>query len=688
MERNRNQIFCLLAVQSTRVDAVELSARVSAFMDAPSQDFARRVVESGLLSDDEARRVSGATESLLSAFNGDATLAMASLTVCRDLTNCDADGRVREGLAGQASMPATRVFEGAALREALRRTKSLSERLNLLPHVVDVCRAIGVAHGRGITHRGLHPDVIAISEFGECIVRDWSLCKMRRKEDTQAAKLDAALDALRSGKRTVLDPAFLAPELALGNMESVDARSDVYALGAVLYEILTGQPPFAGEDPGEVLSAVASKKPEAISEIEPTAPTDLVNICERAMHQEPSARYASAKHLAEEIERSVMSLPKARVEAASPPLSAGTGLKRWIALALALLVLVIWIATIFKWGVVQERDRAEAALREEQQKLAATQEAHDKLVQDLEDARNARREAEAERDKADAMRQTALENAHQIEERLNKTQTTPATQHAPRETAETTPAGPAEVPQQTPQTTATPVPSTIVAPPNMPARFLGPYARGSKGDAGQRPPGITKAELAKALPQLESALKMEEGQGGKMAVMVGTPGEELVESLQKIGFKGGDVITNINRSAIEDVNQAKNAFDGVKNDSGFTVRIVRDGQSSWMRINVFDHLPKIFVKSLAPAPPKPAEPSQQVAPESPATPPEEAPATPPEEAPATPPEEAPEAGPSSAEQPAAESSESAPVPASPDSAPAEQNPSTETREETETSEQR
>ncbi len=664
MERNRNQLFCLLAVQSSRVDAVELASRVSAFMDAPSQDFARRVVESGLLSEDEARRVSSATESLLSAFSGDATLAMACL---------DADGRVREGLAGQASMPATRVFDGATLRETLRGTKSLSERLNLLPHLVDVCRAIGVAHGRGITHRGLHPGVIAISEFGESIARDWSLCKTRRKEDTQAAKLNAALDALRSGKRTVLDPAFLAPELALGHMESVDARTDVYALGAMLYEILTGQPPFAGEDPGEVLSAIASKRPEAISGIEPTAPTDLANICERAMHREPSARYASAKHLAEEIERSVMSLPKARVEAASQPLSAAADSKPRISLVLAwgLLVLVICIAAVSQWRVVQERDRAAAALREEQQKVAATQDAHDKLVQDLEDARNARREAEAERDKADAMRQTALENARQIEERVKKKQTTPA---------EPTPAGPAEVPQQTPETTETPVQPPIVAPPNMPARFLGPYAGGARGDAGQRPPGITKADLAKALPQLESALKMKEGQGGKMAVMVGAPGEELAESLQKIGFKGGDVITNINRSAIEDVDQAKNAFDGVKNDSGFTVRIVRDGQSSWMRVNVFDHLPKILVKPLAPAPPKPAEPPQQAAPESPATPPQE-PA-------ATPPEEAPEAGLSSADQPAAEPSESAAVPASPDSAPAEQNPSTETTEETETSEQR
>jgi hypothetical protein len=625
-----------------------------------------------------------------------------------------------------------RTVRGTTLRAALRDTRSLPERLNLLPHVVDVCRAVGVAHSRGIIHRGLHPSIIMLTEFGECIVSDWSLSKARRKEDARGPEFEAALESLRNSNIPLnppskgeaardpsskgegepgwnqalrLDPAFLAPELALGHMESVDARSDVYALGAVLYELLTGQPPFTGENSADVLSAAGSKKPAPVPALEPTVATELVNICERAMHQEPSARYASAKHLAEELERAVLSLPKVQsIETQSEAFLAGTvtreaGLKHRIALALvaALLVLVIAVAAVSQRRVVRERDQAMASLRDEEQQRAEVQRAHDALARDLEDAQSARREAEAERDQAEAARRQAVENASKTQEQLKKAQDKLTQQPPTQESTATAP--PEEQAQaQTAETAGPP----MAFPRNMPAKFLGPYAANQKGDAAQRPPGVTRGELAKALPQLISALKMEKTQGDKMAVMVGTPGSEVNESLQLLGFKGGDVITNINRSTIENVDQAKKAFDGVGHDSGFTVRIVRDGQSSWMRVNVFEKLPPVMPakpppqlpklpKALPrmPAPPEvkqapPPETSSQEPPEQSVPPAEEAPPTEPQsaeqpEAQEPPPDE------SSAESTPSEEAQATPEPASepPEAAPAAKSPSTESTPATE-----
>ena len=623
----------------------------------------------------------------------------------RNVTSGGVAGHVRsepppgafEASRALSEPPLTRVIQGTALRTAIREAKSLSDRLGLLGHFTDVCRAVGVAHGRGIIHRALHPSSIVITDFGECVVSNWSLSKARRKEDSHGAEIEAALKSLRcrgvadafesppsrgpalsepplspdvpskgearlggslaprlrgdafDASRAILDPAFLAPELARGHMESVDTRSDVYALGAVLYELLTGQPPFTGENPADVLDAVASRKPTPVSEVEPTVSTELANICERAMHQEPSARYASAKHLAEELERTtvvrsahdttgrsprvpseprfngtapqMVSPPKvqsvaAGVRSAHAGKAADTGPKYRIALALvsALLVLVIGIAAFSQRRVVRERDEAMAAQRQGEQQLAALQQEHDQLARELEDTQAARREAEAERDQAEAGRREALENARKAQKQLEKTDGKTSQQSAREEgTAGQEPGHPTgilqeQVSPESPGTEETPTPAEagamrIVPPRNMPAKFLGPYAGGqaaAAGDAGQRPPGVTRAQLARALPQFIGTLKMEKTQDGKMAVMVscavrttvvGTPGGEAADSLKLLGFKDGDVITNINRSAIETVVQAKSAFERTKNDSGLTVRIVREGQSSWMRINVFEKLP-------------------------------------------------------------------------------------------------
>jgi serine/threonine protein kinase len=608
MEQNFTQLFCALAARSAKIDASEFAARVASFSDASEPEFIRRVADAGLLPEDEARSL---------------------FEIAGALIEAGADGSAD----GETSGVAVRVFHGRTLRESLRKTVSLSERLNLLPYVIDACRAVGAAHGRGVMHRGIRPEVIVISEFGECVVRDWSLSKVRRKEDVNAGRVENALELLRQRKPSALDIAFISPELAMGHMESVDARSDVYSLGAVLYEILAGQPPFPNH---QALSEIASKRPESVSVLEPTAPTGLVAICERAMHQEPSARYASAKHLSEDIERCVMSMPKPHADASNGGVG-GVGSKSRIALAvsIALLVLVTCVAALSQRRVISERDNFATEARELRSQFNALTEERDKIAKELEETSNVRHDAETERDKAEADLKAAQEKINQQQELLKKAQTPPpppipsaptaeaAPEAASEAASEATPAPEAvEEPahQQTEEPSAAPEPLRAPEPPsknpakagapaNLPSKFLGANSGNVKSDGSQRPPGVTRAEFVKLLPELVGALSADKGPDGKTAVAVGVAGKDLSSGLQDLGFKGGDVITNINRSAVGDMGQAKQLLEGAKNDNGFNVRLVRDGQSSWMRVNVFEKMPEM--PRSASTPPVPEHPGSK-----------------------------------------------------------------------------
>ncbi len=107
-------------------------------------------------------------------------------------------------------------------------------------------------------------------------------------------------------------------------------------------------------------------------------------------------------------------------------------------------------------------------------------------------------------------------------------------------------------------------------------------------DAAQRPPGLTKAEYAKDLPELIAALKAEPDASGKIAVVVRPEGLDVTADLLRLQFKDGDVITNINRGVIESLEQAQRILETLNNDPGFNVRFLRNGQPSRMRVNVVD----------------------------------------------------------------------------------------------------
>lgn len=165
--------------------------------------------------------------------------------------------------------------------------------------LVQVCQALSYAHGKGVIHRDLKPANIMVGEFGEVYVMDWGLAKVEGSEVTSPREDDE----ISGGGMSTLDgsvmgtPEFMAPEQARG--EEVDERSDVYAVGAMMYQFLTGRPPYQGEA-REVVKMVASEAPEALPK---STVGELATICGKAMSRERADRYGSVRDLGLEIQR-------------------------------------------------------------------------------------------------------------------------------------------------------------------------------------------------------------------------------------------------------------------------------------------------------------------------------------------------------------------------------------------------
>ena len=176
-----------------------------------------------------------------------------------------------------------------------------------------VCDTLAYAHSRGIIHRDLKPSNIMVGRYGEIYVMDWGLAKsigrpdhrdLRIASDADESTMDAADNAplLTFDGAVVGTPAFMSPEQAEGSSEHVDARSDIYAVGAMLYTVLAGQVPYASShssrSPRSTLAALRRGPPDPLAD---SVPDELAAICTKAMARDPDARYASMEDLANDL---------------------------------------------------------------------------------------------------------------------------------------------------------------------------------------------------------------------------------------------------------------------------------------------------------------------------------------------------------------------------------------------------
>ncbi|MCI0456352.1 MAG: protein kinase, partial [Gemmataceae bacterium] len=178
--------------------------------------------------------------------------------------------------------------------------------VQLLNAFVAVCNTVAYAHSRGVVHRDLKGQNILLGEFGEVIVLDWGLAKVVGQPNEEPGALPGATglgvrEGLTAQGQVLGTPAYMSPEQAEGRLDEVGPHTDVHGLGAILYEILTGQPPFTGADTHEVLRKVREEEPIAPRLVCAEVPEALEAVCLRALRKLPAERYASAAELGQQV---------------------------------------------------------------------------------------------------------------------------------------------------------------------------------------------------------------------------------------------------------------------------------------------------------------------------------------------------------------------------------------------------
>ncbi len=203
----------------------------------------------------------------------------------------EADGQPYFTMKLVAGLSLERVLARQRELEQPQPDRAFEERMVAL--LAKVARAVHHAHQRGILHRDLKPANILLDAADEPHVTDFGLAK----------RLNVTATGLTLTGQVLGTPGYMAPEQAAGDSKGVTVAADIFSLGAILYEVLTGRTPFRGDTPLAVMLQTVQAEPPRPSAIRPSVDRDLQTICLQCLAKSPTARYRSAESLAEDLER-------------------------------------------------------------------------------------------------------------------------------------------------------------------------------------------------------------------------------------------------------------------------------------------------------------------------------------------------------------------------------------------------
>ncbi len=238
-----------------------------------------------------------------------------------------------------------RLVEGETLSALLKRAPRYEDRLMYLPVLAAVAQTLAHAHEKGVIHRDIKPDNVIVGSHGQAVLLDWGIAKVRglTEKNGEPERVEQGAQGMTLHGSILGTPAYMAPEQARGDIAAIDERCDVFALGAMLFHILTGRPPYQGASVTDVLAQARDGQAPDIDQLAPQASPILRDLVRSSMQTDPTARPANA---GEFVKRFQGFMAAAMVQQPARGVERFVSAASWFGLIMCLLMaLVGWKAT-------------------------------------------------------------------------------------------------------------------------------------------------------------------------------------------------------------------------------------------------------------------------------------------------------------------------------------------------------